>query len=318
MIQPPIEDHRVRSAYQWMLERAWGMEGVTGVDVGYAYADGQPTGELVVRVYASDAETASDLASGLPKFVDGVPVSHRVATFRMHRSPALTPANEDCGRTDFCEPLRPGVSVANVSIVGGTIGLIVDHPQKGRCILSCAHVLVDPRGAERAVVQPAREGRQEQIGDVDSFIAGTDGDAAIAILNGKRGTRPSQHETRVVVKRAREPRLGEILTKSGAATEVTCGMVERAGRYRLQLEDDMLLGALAALKDQGLDAFRIVPVEGCRSPISRGGDSGSVWYASTDHAGVGLHVGGESGSDAALACYLPVVLERLGVTPAEG
>jgi hypothetical protein len=317
MIQPPIEDRRVRSAYQRMLELAWEMDGVIGVDVGYADPDGQPTGELVVRVYASDDETGWDLASRLPKSIDGVPVSHRTASFRVHGSPGRRPAGEDCDRTEFCDPLRPGVSVANFSIVGGTIGLIVDHPQKGRCILSCAHVLVDPRGMQRAVVQPAGEDLEDQIGDVDSVISGSDGDAAIAILNGKRGTRPAQYETGVVVKRAREPRLNEIVTKSGAATGVTCGMVEGIGRYRLQLEDDMLLGSLAALKDQGLDAIRIVPARGCERPISRGGDSGSVWYANTDDAGVGLHVAGESGSGAALACSLSMVLERLGVTPAE-
>jgi endonuclease G, mitochondrial len=318
MIPPPVEDRRVRYAYQRMLERAWGMDGVTGVEVGFAYHDdGRPTDELVVRVYAADAETGSNLVSKLPKSIYGVPVSHGIANFRMQGSLRRRPPGENCERAEYCDPLRPGVSVANLRILGGTIGLIVDHPRKGRCILSCAHVLIDLLGGERAVVQPAKEDLDEQIGDVDCFIFGPNGDAAIATLNGNRGTRPAQYETGVVVRRARKPRLREIVTKSGMATGVTCGRVEGAGRYRLQLEDNMLLGRLRALKDQGLDSFRIVPAPGCDPPICRGGDSGSVWYASTDDAGVGLHVAGESGSEAALACYLSEVLERLGVTPAE-
>ena len=44
--------------------------GVTGVDVGYRSAGGQPTQELAIRVYVS----ALSAAPPLPKEVEGLPV----------------------------------------------------------------------------------------------------------------------------------------------------------------------------------------------------------------------------------------------------
>ena len=106
------------------------------------------------------------------------------------------------------------------------------------------------------------------------------------------------------------PHLGEKVSKSGARTDVTHGIVDGCGRYYLPAEN--------GLTYREMDGFRVVP-EKEGDDLSGFGDSGAVWYSSADRQGVGLHVGGQTAADPrgehSIACYLPRVLDRLGVDP---
>jgi endonuclease G len=318
MIDRTIEDPRLLAAFREVLALVEGEEGVAGVDVGFTNDKGHPAEEPSVHVYITGEERAwSDFALKVPESIEGV----RISLVRA-RDPVpgvgLHPLEEK--RRRRVNPLQPGVSVANRRRAGGTLGLIVDHSAKGRCILSCAHVLIaDTTGTRGRIVQPASGGGDAWIGDAADFIYGNEGDAAIAVLNGSRGTNPAQLETNVVIQTVRWPRMGEVLTKSGVGTFVTCGRVIRVGNYLLPTGETQLLPGARTLKTHGMYGFRIGPVRP-REPLSAAGDSGSVWYADDDHAGVGLHVSGtlmEGDFEGyATACYLSVVLEQLSVTPA--
>jgi hypothetical protein len=324
MTNPPIENPALIAAYREVLARVEEMAGITGVDVGYLYVDGHPTDELGVRVYTPDPQVWSELTDVFANPVNGVKVSPLLASYRMHASLRCESLPDEDSRIVAVNPVKPGVSIANRRKGRGTLGLLVDHRTKGRCILSCAHILVDAGSAPHWVVQPATGGSNRRIANVHTSILDEDGDAAIAILTGSRPTNPAQLGTDVVIRTVRMPSIGEIVTKSGVTTGVTCGRVDGCGRHLLPLNEDDLLPPPGKLREAGMDGFRIVPVKvgnPKNNEISGPGDSGSTWYAHDGHAGVGLHVAGErdqqdAGEERAIACYLPVVLTRLEVTPA--
>lgn len=321
MTLPPVENRRLLSAYEEMLALVGQTEGIIGVDVGFVQRSGQVTDELGIRVYAADKDVWSEFASPIPSSLHGVEVWRATLESRT-REASERPTDDDERYAGSSKPLRPGISVSNLNKAGGTLGLIVDHATKGRCILSCAHVLVysDASGTEPTVVQPAGGGEREKIGTVDCYFDDDDGDAAIAILEGGRGTEPADVRTTIVINNARPPRLGDIVCKSGMGTKVTHGKVAGCGRFVPLPRRSKLLTRRANLKDDGMDGFTIVPLDATKL-LSDDEDSGAIWYTVADGAGVGLHVAGERfqydpEQEFAIACYLSLVLERLEVTPA--
>ena len=96
-------------------------------------------------------------------------------------------------------------------------------------------------------------------------------------------------------------------------TAVTSGIVDGIGRYMLD-----------RTRVQGMDGFRVVcasreSTTPCDGELSGHGDSGSVWYRQSTIVGVGLHVGGDVSApdpnrQPAIACHLPRVIQRLGVS----
>jgi hypothetical protein len=54
--------------------------GVNGIDVGYRMADGQPTTEVVIRVYVQHRDQAPDI----PAQVEGIPVVVIERHFELH------------------------------------------------------------------------------------------------------------------------------------------------------------------------------------------------------------------------------------------
>ncbi|HYH81287.1 MAG TPA: hypothetical protein VEX86_15895 [Longimicrobium sp.] len=312
MANPIINEPRLTAAYEKMLERVGRLEGVLGVDIGFLYENGRPTDELGIRVFSSE-ERWEYLRDAVPPSIDDVKVSHLVSRFEKHESPRCASLPGEPPRKKRVDPIQPGVSVRNLGASAGTIGLIVDHATKGRCILSCAHVLTGG-GVGAGVVQPAGGLGSDEIASLHDSFDDEDGDAAIAILSSARRVLIAQLGTDVVISTVRTPQIGEIVTKSGVGTGVTCGKVDGGGRY--------LTGRGASLKDDGTQAFRIVPLQGRgRRVTSNFSDSGSVWYAHADKAGVGLHMQGARdlitpGMMNSIACLLPTVLTRLQATPA--
>ena len=315
MCEFPITDPDFVAAYRKALGKYGGESGVTGVDVGFLYdAEGTRTDEQGVRVH---------LAAGVPitvfrhekEFhgdVGGVPISFVRATYRRHHRLQLMD-DPGVGREWYANPLSPGVNIAGGANSGGTLGLIVQRRADGAIhLLSNQHVFVD--GDAKTVLQPSRAHKAREpenvVATLTDSILDVDGDAAIARFNDSRPLDPVQWGTDVLVTTARMPHLGEKVSKSGARTDVTHGIVDGCGRYYLPAEN--------GLTYREMDGFRVVP-EKEGDDLSGFGDSGAVWYSSADRQGVGLHVGGQTAADPrgehSIACYLPRVLDRLGVDP---
>src|SRR4051812_40604851 len=110
MTDPPISDPRLLSEYWTTLAAVRGMAGVTGVDIGFDFVDGEPTDPLRVRVHGTPAFWSTEFALGLPETVTPI-----TATYRLER--ASQPGSPPSG-----PPIRPGMSVGNVGLTGGTLG----------------------------------------------------------------------------------------------------------------------------------------------------------------------------------------------------
>ncbi len=308
---------QLENAHRKALAAYGQRENVTGVDIGYRYKDGKRTDELAVRVHLKEKlpESALEAAEVLPEEIDGVSVDVIQAVYHPHAALGIQPVGTRTGRVD---PIQPGVSVSHPRVTAGTFGALVHDRREGRpCVLSNWHVLVGSMETVPGdpIVQPGRMdgGRspRDTIGHLERMMLDQDGDAAVAILNGAREVRPEQWETNVIIEQIRAPQIGEILQKSGRTTNVTRGRVDGTGQYKLSYP----------VGDVRIDGFKIVAVEDGNpndEEISSGGDSGSVWYGSEDHQGVGLHFAGEVNPDPreehALACYLGRVLTRLDIS----
>ena len=287
---------------------------LTGVDFGFRYVNRQRTDELVLRFHVPEKIGSED---GLDREI--LPEQ-----YRGYRTDLLSaPLNLAHGgvavdrRTQRHNPLPPGVSVSHGCQGPGTLGAIVFRRADGApALLSCWHVLAHSRARRGDPIYQPSPGdggdvRFEGIGTLEDWLIDGDGDAAIALLNKSRILERGPLDTGAVLSGARRARLGEVLTKSGRGTNVTRALVDGIGLYQLQVGD-----APPTL----IQGFHLVPVAGAAGEISRFGDSGAIWFSSEApgySVGVGLHVDGEHTDDEpefAIACHLPVVLERLKVS----
>lgn len=306
---------QIDDAYRKALDAYGDRPDVTGVDVGYRYTNGQRTNDVVVRVHVLEKLHEAEVAAAevLPREIDGVPVDVIEAAYRP--SEASGPRRTGT-RRDRSDPIRPGVSISRQGVGIGTFGMLVYDQRTGRpCVLSNWHVLVDSETPENPILQPGwgDGGRSpgDTIGRVARKVLDQDGDAAIAVLDGPRAARAEQWGSEVLIEGVRAPRVGEILEKSGRATDVTRGRVDGVGQYTIPYS----VGPVS------IDGFKVVAVDDGNpndEEISGPGDSGAVWYGAGDRIGVGLHFAGEMNPDPtkehSLACYLQRVLARMEVS----
>lgn len=292
----------LKSALQVALRDLKSNEEVAAVDVGYLYDGEERTDSVGLRVHLRQGPTDR---RALPLGVGRRPytTSHGIVVqnFEAEYQRSAGPAHGTASRTDYHDPVRPGIGVCNTQRASGTLGLLVRRNEQV-LMLSAYHVLSPAvLGQSPEVAQPSAP----QI--VGKFVGGFDdrtGDAALATIEGRK-VNPAQHTSEVVVSSLAYPTLGALVSKSGAGSDVSYGIVDGIGRY-------FLPGT-----PQGMDGFRIVPSVRGRI-LSRNGDSGAVWYDSGTGTGYGLHVAGGTGGPvpSSVACFLASVLERLDVTPA--
>ncbi|MBX9243484.1 hypothetical protein ICW40_01525 [Actinotalea ferrariae] len=226
------------------------------------------------------------------------------------------------GETGRARPLRPGVSIAHVSVSAGTLGAFVRV--SGRLhALSNYHVLVGSPSASIGdpVLQPgpADGGRdpQDRIGSLAAFVELRPGvtavvDAAVALLDEGIGVDlayPVGPVTEVA------DALGaEEVEKIGRTTGVTRGRITA-----IEL-DDVVVGYGEELGELSFDGQIEVESLGT-GPFSRGGDSGSLVYLAggDDRPGTavgllfaGSESGGENGTGLTYLNPIGAVLEQLG------
>lgn len=288
--------------------------GVSGVDVGYPdsleYAQFSP--EFIrVRIHRNEPLAAAKTLGGLAMPSDIAPLILN-RSYTKGTATAPSSADPNCagtGRRAVQTQLRPGVSISrDGNTRHGTLGLIVrrtGHASTVHFGLSCAHVLQDNgAGSGQAVRQPACLNRGNAIGTMYGRFDGLHGDAAIFQINSAVAVRPQQYGTNASVSTVRFAKPGDHVHKSGAATGLTCGIVEGVGFYRLAPSETLMMG------------FCVRRCEGDPRSISADEDSGAIWYHADDEAGLGLHTGAivtESGR-CAIASHLPCILSVFDVT----
>lgn len=282
--------------YRRMLRAVRGCPQVTGVDIGYLYQSGSRTANVGLRVHLREEKTQ-------PLVPRPIPWSPMIAPAMVneHGAAAFTPSS----RTAFADPICPGIQVCNVHRRGGTLGLLVLDRHERPHVLSSLHVLGSPlrSGGSPAVVQPAPP---MMLGVMTNGFDDVMGDVAIATID-DRDCVPAQFGTGALVADAGFPHLGDPVTKSGVASDITSGIVDGIGRY--------MMGRGGR---EGMDGFRVVAAD-ATGLVARPGDSGALWYNPLTDVGYGLHVAGEASDEGTwrvgIACHLAPALDRLGVTP---
>jgi len=297
-------------------------DNVTGVDIGFRYDKGKRTNEMAVRIHVREKipEHALEADEIFPKTIEGVPIDVIQAVYTPHAQPAAVEPEEDLiDRRLRFDRLQPGISVGHQAVTAGTLGAVVfDRRTAQRGILSNWHVLAGSNAARPGdpIVQPGPKhgGRapQDTVARLERFLLDEHGDAAFAVLNSSRDVSDVQLETGVRVTTVRPIQIGEVVTKSGRSTAVTRGLVEGIGQYTL---------TYSGVGSRTIRGFKIVAEQDGNPQnleISAGGDSGALWFATTDSQGVGLHFAGETdpapNEEHALACHLDDVLTQLDVT----
>ncbi len=290
---------------------------VTAIDVGYKWEAGKQTSETVVRIHVSEKidEAALEAVELFPKQIDGVPVDVIEATYETRRA---TQPVEHQSRFDT---LLGGISIGHEYSTAGSLGaIVIDEVNERPSILSNWHVLAGAKSKPGdSIVQPGPydSGRapRDTVAFLERSMLDAEGDAAIAHLNGVRGWLPFLYGTFDFLKGTRDPKLGEVLVKSGRTTGQTAGRVDGEGTYFIRYEVSP-----GVHKRIGVSGFKLVsrqPDNPGDEEISSGGDSGSLWYHQSSGMAVGLHFAGETDpnprQEHAIACNLTKVMSRLNV-----
>ncbi len=323
--QPLPDDPTLSKAYLSAIRKYLKQPGVTGVDWGYRYVNGIRTEEKTVRVHfeheALHPAVAMRLASltlpaaHLPQLPDIHGVALHTISARYGAQPESSGQLATTRPTDPVDPIQPGVSISHVAGAGGTLGLIVtDLSTTSKCLLSCHHVMFGTPTAKKkdVVVQPAHGvSPAANVGRIVRGIRNSEIDAAIARVEGTRGTASAMFGSGDEVRSVELVKLGARVKKAGAVTRETHGIVDGLGVYNI--------GSSSADQRKIL-GFRIVPdttQAGAMAIVSQPGDSGAVWYTSGGNAGVGLHVAGDTRHDSTgefgIACHLQSVFARLNI-----
>ena len=290
--------------------------GVTAVDLGFKWSDGQMTGELAIRVHLAQKKPLSELSEAelFPREVEGIAVDVIEATYGIQMLPEGDVQLETAvaPRRQRFDPIPLGVSISNQYTTAGTLGAkVLDGVTGAEMILSNWHVLVgtaDP-DPNLAIWQPGKlDGGHDEdtIAHLTRHVLGPY-DAAVATLSGSRIVETQTVEGAPIMEAA-EPMLGMFVHKSGRTTGHTEGFIDGI-QMTLSIQYHVGLRPLQ-------NVFRIVPRPGVgHVEISMGGDSGAIWVDEASGKGVGLHFAGETGNspEQALAHDLPQVLHYLEV-----
>jgi endonuclease G, mitochondrial len=315
---------------------------VSSVGVGYKIKDGIETDQLAIQFTVTRKFSPNQLAAMGLEMLPAFFVNQngtRIATDVLERSyktyePAtahpVLPARLGAGQTVATQqrrirrnPIRPGISVSHVDLSFGTLGAIVHDVQTGApYLLSNWHVLRGPAGRlNDQIVQPSAHDHGNVLGNLVGRLIrshlGEAGDCAIASIVG-RGVDPSVLGRGTIPRRVREARIGDRVVKSGRATGVTFGQVNRTGVL-------VKMNYGPGFNNVAIGGFEIRPNPAKPAPsgeISKPGDSGSLWMLDANGPDqelvLGLHFAGElaldSSQEHALACHFSQVQDALGIT----
>lgn len=283
---------------------------VCGVGVGYRVVRGERTSDVCIRVYVKRKLPEDQLARAdiLPKLLDGVLVDVIEAEFQTHfGGPNLTPSERQRKHPIV---LVGGLSVGGLGVTAGTLGASVFERGGGRqLLLSNWHVLCGRADCEsgEAIVQPgvfdggtqsdvvARLFRAALTNHVDAAVAEITGDRYLIDWISGIGA----------VDTVGQATLGMRVKKSGRTTGFTIGTIS-------DISADVTVGGYPG----GSQTFRdqIIADSIDSSPVSLGGDSGSLVVNDDDNRAVGLlFAGPRVGGDYFIANPIDEVLAALRI-----
>jgi hypothetical protein len=321
-IVPPEEITQANALLESVRDEWLRRPGVTAVDLGFKWSQGEMTPQIAVRVHVRRKKPLAELSADelFPREVNGVPVDVLEANYQPGNltgtAQLAAAANNRAQRFDEI-PL--GVSVGGPLVSAGSLGAIVADNQTGQeMILSNWHVLANSLNPQpgQVIWQPGRVdggGENDSFAELSRWLLGPY-DAAVARLTGERSVKPETVEGRVFGP-PRRPMLGMTVWKSSRTTGLTYGFIDGV---QMQISLDYPSVGPRQLQQ----AFRVIPHPDSGAhpgsgdlEVSAPGDSGAIWVEAESGQAVGLHFAGEVGDqpEFALAHDLIPVLERLDV-----
>lgn len=293
--------------------------GVTAVDVGYKYVDGQKTNKIVIRIHVA-AKKDVPLHEQIPKTIAGVETDVLQNTFVPYilKMPA-TEIIPEVDRTTY-NPLEGGISIGPCRIVdgsayAGTLGMIVlDSVSSTPMMLSNFHVMAIDNGSStgNTMVQPSLiDGGicpENIAGALQRKSLGGSVDCAVASVTGRISA--NKVADIGLLKGTALAVLGTEVRKRGRTTGLTYGTVDSISMTVSTNQGDGL--GIVTLTNQ----FSL-KVDSVHSTIfSDYGDSGSVIVNGEDKV-IGLLFAGDStnGSTNGSTAANPIepVLEALNI-----
>jgi hypothetical protein len=268
---------------------------VTAVDLGYRIAAGRLTKELCIRIHVREKHSLRHLTprERIPARFHGVPTDVVQAVYY---------DSQGNPRAERAAILQPGLGLSHMNGGTGTLGLLVVDRLGRPGLLGASHVLVPGSfaGPGDPIFQPSRLDGGHPDDTIASLArADFDTDSAYAVLFDTRPLDPTVLGSGARLAAAGFPALGDVLEKSGRATDVTRAVV------------DGVSPVMAGLHY----AIHLAPIDHDAPPVALGGDSGAVWYDPASQVGVGLHCKGTlaplPGASFAIATSLVYVLRRL-------
>jgi hypothetical protein len=301
--------------------------GVTGVDIGYKYVNGERTDEIVIRVYVAQKKKSVSSNEAIPREIMGIKTDviesnfdALIATVRT----GIVPDNEINPQT--YNPLIGGISIgpcksSNRRLYFGTLGAIVEdnNPPYNLLALSNYHVLLagnfNQQMNQIEIIQPSRvDGGKcpdHTFGVVMRATLKNGGsvDCAVASIRSSRATE-AKIEQIGKVKGTTSATLGMQVRKRGRTTGLTYGIVDGL-HATVQINYPDPIGTIT-LTNQ----ITIVPDPNKSAVWTEEGDSGSVIVTagSDDEVYVvGLHVSGSRDGSRGTANHIDAVERALNV-----
>ncbi|MFD1827571.1 MULTISPECIES: hypothetical protein [Mumia] len=292
-----------RAAEDELLSRP----GVTAVDIGYKYVDGERTDEIVIRVHVAHKHDVPE-DEWIPAEIEGIPTD------------VIEGRYEPLDDTGSYNPVKGGISVGPYRIVdgiwAGTLGaIVVDNDTGDALALSNYHVFCVNEGwhepaRSRQIVQPSLVDNPITARFIGPILRGTLGknvDAAVAHLQGWYTSWVCEVQDIGVLTGTADATLGLSVRKRGRTTGLTHGRVD--GLHTSTTIDFGHGVGKVTLSDQ----ISIAAVD--PSPTFAGpGDSGSVVV--DDHGrviGLLFAGGGSAGLSTPIRRVLDVMNVRLGL-----
>lgn len=302
---------------------------ITSLGIGYKVVNGKTSKTPVVqfsverKVAPESVGAVSDLPIPSTIEYEGIQIPTDVVQRSYKPSYQLVEKTTKDVRKARNDPLVPGISISHFKSSAGTLGALVRNRQTGDVVmLSNWHVLHTRQGKiGDAIVQPGPHDdnrvERNRIGELLRSHLGLAGDCAIASIDGRKFDEKILG-LGVPVRRLAKPQLGDKVVKSGRTTAITYGIITRIETItKLDYGDG---------KEEQIGGFEIGPDEkrpAALNEISKPGDSGSIWLATSKNGApsdiaIGLHFAGDaedSDGEYALACCVHAVFEKLEIDP---
>jgi hypothetical protein len=293
--------------------------GVTGVDVGYKYVDGQRTNEVAIRVLVEEKKARVPAGQKVPGEIEGVQTDVIERRFELHQIDNRMRVDdlEIMADTTTYDPLKGGISIGPCRSIGGyvytgTAGAIVkDNVTGDPMFLSNFHVMCVDNGwnVGDTMTQPSRVDTGACPGGViGSLVRATlsaSVDGAVCSLTSSRS-----HQCEIVdigkVAGTKTAALNMAVRKRGRTTGLTHGKVDS-----ISLTVNVNFGDGIGVKTL-TNQIGIAPDTAQNASFGNKGDSGSVVVDEGRNV-VGLYFAGSS-DGTGVANQIASVLSELNVS----